>query len=135
MKKSLVWALLALSAMSACSLFVESEFTIPSGSKPPKWLKATDRTAGPIQMTVYTNGSVKIDVSDGQGRTIRTLSGRYSNEPIAAARAPSCFPQYFIVEVGGIKELFEQRRPGALVNTTHTFGGECLSAYVKSISQ
>ena len=86
MKKSLVWALLALSAMSACSLFVESEFTIPSGSKPPKWLKATDRTAGPIQMTVYTNWSVKIDVTDGQGRTIRTLSGRYSNEPIAAAR-------------------------------------------------
>jgi hypothetical protein len=74
-------------------------------------------------MTVNTFRSVDIEIQElYEPWRSKALSGSYRNYD---DRDPRCFPGYFVVEVDGDEQLFEQREMGPEVFAVDVATSEC----------
>ena len=135
--KIIILAIIAsIVAFAICELFsVESNMQLDASSSLPKWIiiPGYSRKDLAIEMTIYTRGDVKIIVRGPapESKMLLEKRGSFRLHPLTESknRRGMTYPNYGIITVDGVDEVFEQREPGKILHVCND--PQIISGYIK----
>jgi len=98
---------------------VEARFELSKDSRLPSWYlprKNTDRSAVDCNITLYTGGAVRFQITDN--RSVESAYGLSKPHPIMKGMTYNTFPNYTIINVRGKSDVYEQRGPTHFLHIT-----------------
>ena len=135
MRPGLVLALLASVLISACNPmygFIESEFELAADSRLPRWFVVpSGYTRESLGMTItlyfrpflrYVDKMIIYDLGPGHKELLKKVGTERwhpcTERQFEEKKTGAVYPNYSIVTVDGIEEIFEQREPGDILYIT-----------------
>lgn len=121
--------IVTLAIDKGCEYVPESTFRLANESRLPKWLTippGLTRADVSISVSYYVvpwGGRAVFKLKDMQAKTLEKIYGRETcGGPFQLKNAPSGFPsgypEYEVVAVDGVTEIFEQREPEDILYVT-----------------
>ena len=106
--------------------FIESEFTLAPESRLPRCFTIPAgyvRKDLTMTITLYTHpfsdrAKIVIRGPAPENAVLMKKSGRYREHPLTEQQEYNKYPQYFVIKIDGIDEVFKQKQPGPIVNIT-----------------
>ncbi len=115
-------------SITGCEYIPESMFRLTSESRLPKWITlppGLTRADVSITMTLYIvpwGTRAVFKVRDAKGKTLEKVYGKDECGALQLKSppqgAPSRYPGYEVISIGGLTEIFEQRRPEDIMYVT-----------------
>ena len=112
-----VFVLIVLSGCSALRGCVESELELAKTSPLPSWFTLPPQLSREdvrVEMKFYTNGEVKFGFYGPNG-LLESEVGQHKWHPITLEKGIDKKPNYSIITVHGVAEVYEQRRQEPLL--------------------
>jgi hypothetical protein len=118
---------LTLIGFNSCSEsgygLIESNFRLSDASRLPKWFQIPSpytRKDVSVKITLYSNcpgacSKITLHGPLPEEKILDEKKGLDTNPPESVKTKWHGFPEYFIIEVDGISEIFEQRKSEAIV--------------------
>ena len=95
---------------------IESEFSLASDSRLPKWMTMPNgysRHDTSISITFYSSNKVRFIVRGPtpEQKLLIEKIGTFRWHPLTKQNGYAAYPIYFIISVDGVEETFEQMKP------------------------
>ncbi len=118
--KRLISPLLLIVVFAACSLNVESKFTLAPESRLPKWFSLPPgklKNEVTVNLTYFTGGDALFELLDASGKVLSKEKGRVCWHPETDKKRnkqggfdPNLEPTYTYVRINGVLEVIEHRK-------------------------